>query len=95
MLQCSTNECLDPTGATGPRQAGRSSGQKLLSREERSKRSFLAAVGASLTVHSEDGRLIVIAFDSYLLPGLVIQVNFFLTFLFHQLVPGLTLLDIV
>jgi hypothetical protein len=57
--------------------------------------SFRAAVDASLTVHSGDGRLIVIAFDGYLLSGLVIKVNFFLTFLFHELVPGLTLLDIV
>jgi hypothetical protein len=78
-----------------PKQAGRCRGQKLLSREERSKRSFLAAIDASLTVHSEEGRLIVIAFDCYLLPGLVIKVNFFFTFLFHQFVPGLTLLDIV
>ena len=67
--------------------------QKLLSPAERSKDPSCAAV--ALTVHSEDGHLIVIALDSYLLPGLVIKVNFFLTFLFHEFVPGLTLLDII
>ena len=59
------------------------------------RRSFLAAVGSIPASNLQNGRLIVIAFNGYLLPGLVVKVNFFLTFLLQEFVPGLALLDII